>query len=142
VKFEQWKRNLQKRLLEYLTRECRVPAHSGPIHTLETWGELHEYVAGVAAAFSIFLGRGVTESEVEETLCYDGYVGGAWLPLNSLQDWGVVEYAPRDSDGEIEFPFKARVVISEKLRQAHNHSICCPGCDHCPNFFRKSSMTA
>jgi hypothetical protein len=132
---EQWKQNLLKQLTEHLERAPKQPTVA---HELETSQEVYAFIAGVAACASIVFGRSVTAREAQS--CVAGmsekdYMGGAELVLEGLDDWGVV-YATGQPNGVTAYPFVRPVGVSAKLRETHNHSICCPGCDDCPNFHR------
>jgi hypothetical protein len=135
--FEQWKQDLQKRLAEHLERMPNQPVSGA--HELKAADEMYAFIAGVAACSSIVFGRAITAHEAQA--CIAGmseadYVGGARLVLEGLDDWGVVNATERPS-GVTTYPFVRPVGVAEKLRETHNHSLTCSGCDHCPNFFRK-----
>ena len=131
------KAELQKLLLQHLERNEPAPSHE-----LKTRYEVFAFLAGVATAFSLFLGRGVTAAEADLTLrMSDEYCGDAWLVLEGLDDWQVVR-ATELPNGEMSYPLINRVGISAEHTREHNHSITCPGCKHCPNFFRKIPTTA
>jgi hypothetical protein len=135
-----WKQNLLKQLVEHLERAPKQPAVG---HELETSQEVYAFIAGVAACASIVFGRSVTAYEAQA--CIAGmskkdYVGGAELVLEGLDDWGVV-YATGQPNGVTAYPLVRPVGISVKLRETHNHSLTCPGCDDCPNFHRAPCVT-
>jgi hypothetical protein len=138
--FEQWKHDLLRQLVEHLER---APKPLSVAHELETSLEVYAFIAGVAACASIIFGRAITAREAQA--CIAGmsekdYVGGAQLVLEGLDDWGVV-YATGQPNGIRAYPFVRPVGVSTELRKTHNHSICCPGCDECPNFHRSASAT-
>ena len=140
--FEFWKQDLQKRLMEYLTRAPKHPVSVA--HELKTADEVYAFIAGVAACSSIVFGHAITAHEAQACIAgmsENDYVGGAWLVLEGLDDWGVVE-ATEQKNGTTAYPLARPVGVSEKLRQTHNHCLTCPGCEHCPNLFRKIPATA
>jgi hypothetical protein len=138
--FEQWKQNLLKQLMEHLERAPKQPVSVA--HELETSREVYAFIAGVAACASIVFGRAITAREAQA--CVAGmsekeYVGGAELVLEGLDDWGVV-YATGQPNGVTAYPFARPVGVSKKLRETHNHSLMCLGCDDCPNFHRATPL--
>jgi hypothetical protein len=140
--FEQWKQDLQKQLVAHLER---MPEQFASVaHELKTADEVYAFIAGVAACSSVVFGRAITADEAQACIVgmsENDYVGGAWLVLEGLEDWGVVNATPQPN-GLTAYPFVRPVGVSAKLRETHNHSLTCPGCEHCPNFFRKIPAVA
>jgi hypothetical protein len=133
--FEQWKQDLLRQFVEHLER---APKPTSVAHELKTWQEVYAYIAGVAACASIVFGRAITSREAQACIAGMGekdYVGGVPLVLEGLDGCGVV-YATGQPNGITAYPLVRPVGVSAELRKTHNHSICCPGCDECPNFHR------
>jgi hypothetical protein len=138
--FELWKQDLQMRLLKHVTRE-RALRSRGVTHALESHGELEAFALGAASVFTKIIGRAITADDLEFILPLYDYVGSGFLVLEGLNDFDLVDVAHLPGD-EIAYPLTGCVTLGENFRRNHNHSICCPGCDDCPNFVRKISTLA
>lgn len=138
--YGEWKHDLRSRLTEYLTRERPEWARFGGAHTLDTHNALAAFALGAASVFTKFIGRPITPENLELILPLWHYAGGGHLVLEGLRDWNFLD-AQELPDGSTGYPLIARITISESFQQTHNHSIVCPGCDHCPNFFGSTSRS-
>jgi hypothetical protein len=135
-----WQQDLQARPLKYL-RTLRPRVYFGDTHALETHNELAAFALGAASVFTKIMGRSITAADLEQLIPLYDYVGNGFLVLEGLNDWHLVG-VEQIADGEFAYPLIGRITVAEKFRQIHNHSITCPGCDYCPNFFRKIPATA
>jgi hypothetical protein len=138
--FELWKQDLQMRLLKHVTRE-RALGNYGVTHSLKSHGELAAFALGAASVFTKIIGRAITADDLEFVLPLYDYVGSGFLVLEGLNDSDLVDVTDLPG-GEIAYPLTGCVTIGENYRRNHNHRMCCPGCDDCPNFVRKSSALA
>lgn len=130
---EQWKQCLERRLIEHLKPRKVRPGAPLPLE-LKTAGRVYAYISALAACSSIVFGHAITAREAQAciaSMSEDDYVGGAWLVLEGLDDWGVVK-ATVLPNGITAYPLARPVGVAEKLRQTHNHSFLCLGCESLP----------
>jgi hypothetical protein len=74
--FQQWKQDLQARLMEFLTgRHPQIRFDRGDTHALETHRELAAFALGAASVFTKIMGRSMTAEDLEQLIPLYGYVG-------------------------------------------------------------------